>query len=127
MGEEQDDGLWSTLCAKLKTNDPTMNTLKVNIDVDEGTISIYDNGCGIPIKTHSQEKIYIPELIFSHLLSSLNYDNDEKKLASGHNGYGSKPQTSTLKTSLSTQPIRTPSRNLDREHGQDWESKDYKE
>ena len=67
-----------------------MNTLKVNIDVDEVTISIYDNGCGIPIKIHSQEKSYIPKLIFSHLLSSSNYDNDEKKLTSGHNGHGAK-------------------------------------
>ena len=66
MGEEQDDGLWSILCAGLKTNDPNMDTLKVNIDVDEGTISIYNNGCGIPIEIHSQEKIYIPELIFGH-------------------------------------------------------------
>lgn len=45
-----------------------MDTLKVTIDVDEGIISVYDNGRGIPIEIHSKEKIYISELIFGHLL-----------------------------------------------------------
>lgn len=74
----------------LEINDPNMDTLKVNIDVDEGTISVYNNGRGIPIEMHSKEKIYIPELIFGHLLSSSNYDDDEKKLTGGRNGYGAK-------------------------------------
>ncbi|EIN13330.1 type II DNA topoisomerase [Punctularia strigosozonata HHB-11173 SS5] len=73
-----------------KINDPNMDTLKVNIDVEEGTISVYNNGKGIPIEIHSKEKIYIPELIFGHLLSSSNYDDDEKKLTGGRNGYGAK-------------------------------------
>ncbi|TFK47941.1 type II DNA topoisomerase [Heliocybe sulcata] len=73
-----------------KINDPTMSMLKVDIDPDEGTISVYNNGRGIPIEVHSQEKIYIPELIFGHLLSSSNYDDDEKKLTGGRNGYGAK-------------------------------------
>jgi len=67
-----------------------MDTLKVNIDVEAGTISVYNNGRGIPIEIHSKEKIYIPELIFGHLLSSSNYDDDEKKLTGGRNGYGAK-------------------------------------
>lgn len=67
-----------------------MTTLKVNIDVEEGTISIYNDGKGIPIEVHATEKIYIPELIFGHLLTSSNYDDDEKKLTGGRNGYGAK-------------------------------------
>ena len=74
----------------VEINDPNMDTLKVNIDVDEGTISVYNNGRGIPIEMHSKEKMYIPELIFGHLLSSSNYDDDEKKLTGGRNGYGAK-------------------------------------
>ncbi|KAL4065795.1 DNA topoisomerase, partial [Scleroderma yunnanense] len=73
-----------------KINDPNMDTIKVNINVKEGTISVYNNGRGIPIEVHSKEKIYIPELIFGHLLSSSNYDDDEKKLTGGRNGYGAK-------------------------------------
>lgn len=67
-----------------------MDTLKVTIDVDEGTISVYNNGKGIPIEIHSTEKMYIPELVFGHLLSGSNYDDDEKKLTGGRNGYGAK-------------------------------------
>ncbi|KAJ3931519.1 MAG: DNA topoisomerase II [Lentinula lateritia] len=73
-----------------KINDPNMDTLKINIDVEEGTISVYNNGKGIPIEIHSREKIYIPELVFGHLLSGSNYDDDEKKLTGGRNGYGAK-------------------------------------
>ncbi|KAI5989769.1 DNA topoisomerase II [Pisolithus albus] len=73
-----------------KINDPSMDTIKVNIDVEEGIISVYNNGRGIPIEMHSKEKMYIPELIFGHLLSSSNYDDDEKKLTGGRNGYGAK-------------------------------------
>lgn len=67
-----------------------MTTLKVNIDVAQGTISVYNDGKGIPIEMHATEKIYIPELIFGHLLTSSNYDDDEKKLTGGRNGYGAK-------------------------------------
>ncbi|KAG2023227.1 DNA topoisomerase II [Coprinopsis cinerea AmutBmut pab1-1] len=73
-----------------KINDPSMDTLKVTIDVEEGTISVYNNGRGIPIEIHSKEKMYIPEMIFGHLLTSTNYDDDEKKLTGGRNGYGAK-------------------------------------
>ncbi|KAJ3510178.1 hypothetical protein NLJ89_g4828 [Agrocybe chaxingu] len=73
-----------------KINDPSMDTLKVTIDVENSTISVYNNGRGIPIEIHSREKIYIPELIFGHLLSSSNYDDEEKKLTGGRNGYGAK-------------------------------------
>ncbi|CAE6368969.1 unnamed protein product [Rhizoctonia solani] len=73
-----------------KINDSTMDTIKVEIDVEEGLISVYNNGKGIPIEIHSKEKIWIPEMIFGHLLTSSNYDDDEKKLTGGRNGYGAK-------------------------------------
>ncbi|KAI9451533.1 DNA topoisomerase [Russula earlei] len=73
-----------------KINDPSMDMLRVDVDVENGTISVYNNGRGIPIEIHSKEKMYIPELIFGHLLSSSNYDDDEKKLTGGRNGYGAK-------------------------------------
>ncbi|KAK7059215.1 DNA topoisomerase 2 [Paramarasmius palmivorus] len=73
-----------------KINDSSMDTIKIDINVEECSISVYNNGRGIPIEMHSQEKMYIPELIFGHLLSSSNYDDDEKKLTGGRNGYGAK-------------------------------------
>lgn len=48
-------------------NDATMDTLKVNIDREKNTISVYNNGMGIPVEMHSKEKIMIPELIFGNL------------------------------------------------------------
>ena len=71
-------------------NDSTMDTIKVTIDPENNVISVYNNGRGIPIEIHQKEKIYVPELIFGHLLSSSNYDDDEKKLTGGRNGYGAK-------------------------------------
>lgn len=67
-----------------------MSTLKVTVDVDAGTISVYNDGKGIPIEIHATQNMYIPELIFGHLLTSSNYDDDEKKLTGGRNGYGAK-------------------------------------
>jgi DNA topoisomerase-2 len=67
-----------------------MDTIKITIDVEACKITVHNNGRGIPIEMHSKEKLYIPELIFGHLLSSSNYDDDEKKLTGGRNGYGAK-------------------------------------
>lgn len=67
-----------------------MDTLRVTFDTDANTISVYNNGKGIPIEMHATEGCYIPELIFGHLLTSSNYDDDERKVTGGRNGYGAK-------------------------------------
>lgn len=36
-------------------------------------------GAGIPVQMHSKEKLWVPELIFGHLLTSSNYDDTEKR------------------------------------------------
>lgn len=71
-------------------NDKNMNEIKVNIDREQGEISVWNNGRGIPIEIHSKQKIYIPEMIFGNLLSSSNYDDDQQKVTGGRNGYGAK-------------------------------------
>ncbi len=43
------------------------------------TISIWNNGDGVPVEMHKEEGVYVPELIFGHLLTSSNYDDEEKK------------------------------------------------
>jgi len=67
-----------------------VNIIKVNFDVDNNIISVYNNGEGIPIVEHKLHKVWVPELIFGHLLTSSNYDKDEKKITGGKNGYGAK-------------------------------------
>lgn len=44
------------------------------------TISVYNSGKGIPVVMHAKEQVYVPELIFGHLLTSSNYDDAEKKV-----------------------------------------------
>uniref|UniRef100_A0A3B4Z181 DNA topoisomerase 2 n=1 Tax=Seriola lalandi dorsalis TaxID=1841481 RepID=A0A3B4Z181_SERLL len=45
---------------------------------------------GIPVVQHKVEKVYVPALIFGQLLTSSNYDDEEKKVTGGRNGYGAK-------------------------------------
>ena len=73
-----------------KQRDPSMDSVKVNIDVEQNCISVFNNGDGVPVEIHQEEKVYVPELIFGHLLTSSNYDDTEKKTTGGRNGYGAK-------------------------------------
>ena len=73
-----------------KQNDKNMDTIKVTMDKTTGEISVWNNGYGIPIQIHEKEKIYIPEMIFGHLLTGSNYDDNENKVTGGRNGYGAK-------------------------------------
>uniref|UniRef100_A0A0D9VJV0 DNA topoisomerase 2 n=1 Tax=Leersia perrieri TaxID=77586 RepID=A0A0D9VJV0_9ORYZ len=73
-----------------KQRDPTMDALRVEIDVEECRISVYNNGDGIPVEIHQEEGVYVPEMIFGHLLTSSNYDDNVKKTTGGRNGYGAK-------------------------------------
>ena len=51
---------------------------------------MWNNGKGVPVVMHQQEKVYVPELIFGHLLTSSNYDDSIKKVTGGRNGFGAK-------------------------------------
>ena len=54
------------------------------------SIDVENDGDGIPIAMHPEHKVYAPELIFGHLLTSGNYDKTEEKIVGGKNGYGAK-------------------------------------
>ncbi|RQM18731.1 hypothetical protein DD237_000945 [Peronospora effusa] len=73
-----------------KQRDKAMNTLKVTIDVLKNEISVWNNGKGIPIVLHKEHQVYVPELIFGHLLTGSNFDDNKKKTTGGRNGYGAK-------------------------------------
>lgn len=53
-------------------------------------IRIWNDGKGIPVVHHKVENTYVPTLIFGHLLTSSNYDDTERKVTGGRNGYGAK-------------------------------------
>lgn len=73
-----------------KQRDKTMSCIKIDIDQEKNTISIFNNGQGIPVTMHKEEKMYVPTMIFGHLLTSSNYNDEEKKVTGGRNGYGAK-------------------------------------
>lgn len=78
-------------------NHKPMTELRVNIfkykdDIqpEKYAISVENNGTGIDIAMHPIEKIWIPQMIFGKLLTSSNYDDEEKKVTGGKNGFGAK-------------------------------------
>ena len=73
-----------------KQRDPNMDKLDVTINAEKNTISVKNNGLGIPVEYHSKHNCYVPTLIFSHLLTGSNFDDDEEKTTGGRNGYGAK-------------------------------------
>lgn len=73
-----------------KIRDPSMKNIKVNVDAPNNTILVMNDGRGIPVEIHTKEQMYIPEMIFGNLLTSSNYDDDQKKVTGGRNGFGAK-------------------------------------
>ncbi|XP_033913109.3 DNA topoisomerase 2-alpha [Acipenser ruthenus] len=73
-----------------KQRDRNMSCIKINIDPENNTISVWNNGKGIPVVEHKVEKVFVPALIFGQLLTSSNYNDEQKKVTGGRNGYGAK-------------------------------------
>jgi DNA topoisomerase-2 len=69
-----------------KQRSPTMDKLKVTIDVANNEITVYNTGKCIPVQMHTTEHVYIPQLILGELLTSSNYNDNEKRLVGGRNG-----------------------------------------
>jgi len=72
------------------SQDPLLDCIKVNVDIENQSISCMNTGQGIPIEIHEKEQVYIPEMIFGSLLTSSNYDDSKKRTVGGRNGYGAK-------------------------------------
>ncbi len=72
-------------------NDSTCDTIKIEVNQEEGYISVYNNGDkGIPVEEHPEHKVLVPSMIFGELLTSSNYDDNKKKTTGGRNGIGAK-------------------------------------
>ena len=69
-----------------------VNSISVAIDKEMGSVTIENNGPlgGISVKMHEKEGLWNPELVFGHLLTSTNYDDTQKRIVGGRNGYGAK-------------------------------------
>jgi len=71
---------------------PNSGTTEIRVEIDpkHKRIKVWNNGKGIPIQIHKKHKVFVPELVFGHLLTSDNYDDSEKKVTGGRNGFGAK-------------------------------------
>lgn len=70
-----------------------VKNIRVNVDKVSGFVEVTNDGEGIDVVQHDEEtKVYIPELIFGHLLTSANYDDEEdtERVIGGQNGIGAK-------------------------------------
>ena len=68
-----------------------VKNIKVEIDRTSGTIKVWNDGDGIDVVLHPEHNCYVPELIFGHLLTSANYDDDDaERIIGGQNGIGAK-------------------------------------
>lgn len=75
--------------------DRRMNKIEIDVGekkegLNEWEISVRNNGAFIPIEKHEKEDLYIPELIFGHLLTGSNFDDSASRLTGGSHGYGAK-------------------------------------
>lgn len=67
-----------------------MSTIRIDINQEENKVEITNNGQGIPVVMHKEENMFVPTMIFGHLLTSSNYNDEEEKVTGGRNGYGAK-------------------------------------
>lgn len=68
-----------------------VRNIKVAIDRATGFVEVWNDGEGIAVEKHA-EGVYVPELIFGHMLTSCNYDDDAdvERVIGGQNGIGAK-------------------------------------
>lgn len=71
-----------------KQRDASMKSIRVTVTDD--SITVENDGQGIPVVLHAGENMYIPQMIFGSLLSGDNYDDDDERVVGGRNGYGAK-------------------------------------
>jgi DNA topoisomerase-2 len=74
------------------TSENKKNVSYIHVDIEEttGKITLTNDGNGIDVAMHPEEKLWIPEMVFGHLRTSTNYDKTEKKIVGGKNGFGFK-------------------------------------
>lgn len=63
--------------------------IHVSIDIDTNTITVHNNGEGLPIIMKEELNCYIPEMVFGMLRSGSNY-SDADRITGGTNGLGAK-------------------------------------
>jgi len=68
--------------------DPTVSRITTVVKPDR--FAVENDGTCVPIEIDPTEGVYVPELVFGHLLVSSNYDDHEERIVGGRNGLGAK-------------------------------------
>lgn len=97
-----------------KHRDPNMKSIKVNMT--EHSITVENDGNGIPVEKHAEHHIYVPQMVFGELLTGDNYDDSEERVGGGRNGYGAK-LTNIFSKSFC---IETVDSNANKKYSQQW-------
>jgi DNA topoisomerase II len=75
---------------RLRTRNSENPVKKITIAYDNHHFYIENDGEPIDVVQHPEHKVWVPQMIFAELLTSTNYNAEEKKLVGGKNGYGVK-------------------------------------
>jgi DNA topoisomerase-2 len=70
--------------------DSSVDKIRIDYNKENGQITVFNNGAGVPVVVHKEHNIYVPELIFGHLLAGSNYDDSQQRIGAGVNGLGIK-------------------------------------
>jgi len=97
-----------------KQRDSGMKSIKVNIT--ENSVTVENDGQGIPVEMHAEHNVYVPQMVFGQLLTGDNYDDSEDRIVGGRNGYGAK-LTNIFSTSFCVETVDSKSR---KKYSQTW-------
>ncbi len=68
--------------------DPKCTEIRIGVDTEGGSITVMNNGSGIPVVIKKELGIYIPEMLFGMLRSGSNFNDSKKRITGGQNGMG---------------------------------------
>jgi DNA topoisomerase-2 len=83
-----DEIVSNSLDEAIRTKFKYATKIKVEFDNNTGSVSVEDNGRGLPIEFNEQIKKWTPEIIYTHLKSGSNFDDTNKEMLVGQNGVG---------------------------------------
>jgi DNA topoisomerase-2 len=75
---------------RLRQKASTTPVKSIEISCSPTAFTIKNDGEPIDVAEHPEHKVSIPQMVFGELLTSTNYNKDEKKRVGGKNGYGVK-------------------------------------
>lgn len=71
-------------------NVPSKRVTKISIEYNDGIVSVYNNGPGIPIVKEPNSGLYVIEIAFSKFLTGTNIEKPIDSIKGGINGLGAK-------------------------------------